>query len=398
MEDIENWKETTDFIIHDENGTYQAHDGATGKKVGSSTDIGELINDVIALCPDVFTTGYIGDRGTGTGVSNIHLKRGFYNLSTPIELENGTMIIGDGLYNTVICQAAGQNLDHMIRQDCLNTEFKYFSGIKGLELNGNKDNNITTVGFVGSTAGTGETRDIHIIDSLVKNCPGYGVDIDFCWGFKALNSFFTFNDGRGIKLAGSSQAYLDNCYISWNGAHGLQMEGILSVINNCCCDYNGYAGIRAEGTRNAYNNITAVYNGKNSTGDPWDTGIYIAAAGHFNLFNNILLRSTAACADFGMCIAGESNQVNNVYIEGSLDTDIEVIAGGDGNRINGKWATLTDAGARNVFNGIGKNAGLPGVGGDWAAAGEYEGCIVRDTTNNKTYIYADAAWREISAA
>lgn len=57
---------------------------------------------------------------------------------------------------------------------------------------------------------------------------------------------------------------------------------------------------------------------------------------------------------------------------------------------------LLNNGIRTVYNGVSDNAGVPGVAGDWVAATK-NGVMVRDTTNNKTYIYAGGGWREISA-
>lgn len=62
------------------------------------------------------------------------------------------------------------------------------------------------------------------------------------------------------------------------------------------------------------------------------------------------------------------------------------------NYINGRGNVT-----RLLLDGLGYNAGNPGAAGDWNGQA-YEGLIIRDTTNNKTYLYADGGWREISAA
>jgi len=92
------------------------------------------------------------------------------------------------------------------------------------------------------------------------------------------------------------------------------------------------------------------------------------------------------CADVTM---------TDVNLHGNANNDLR--AGGTDTKVSGRWSSLFDGGTRTVLNGKGENAGDPSSTGDWNGNG-YEGVIVRDTTNNNTYIYNAGAWSQIASA
>ena len=52
---------------------------------------------------------------------------------------------------------------------------------------------------------------------------------------------------------------------------------------------------------------------------------------------------------------------------------------------------------RTVQNGVGRNGGDPSTGGDWNGNG-FEGLLVRDTTNDDTYLFNAGGWSQIASA
>ena len=66
-----------------------------------------------------------------------------------------------------------------------------------------------------------------------------------------------------------------------------------------------------------------------------------------------------------------------IVMSGAVDTTIRCEQG----------TKITDNGARTIINGMGTNAGDPDVMGYWLNAAKQPGLMIRDTTNNVTYLY-----------
>jgi hypothetical protein len=93
-------------------------------------------------------------------------------------------------------------------------------------------------------------------------------------------------------------------------------------------------------------------------------------------------------ARFLLEISGDSNVVSgNSKVGSYTEKNIWVKSGADDNVINQPGCTITDDGARTIFNGVSKNAGDPNSTGDWSGVAKSDGLFIYDTVGTTMYLY-----------
>jgi len=403
-EDITNWEETVDYIIHQDGTVAIAVDGNTGKEVSRNTDA----YIVIAYCLTQLATG-----------GHVHIKHGTYTIDTALAPASWTWISGDGQNRTILFLEA-ETVINMIYADG-----KDHVRISDLTIDGNQANQ--------TDGGSSDTQcGILITDSdswLIDNCEiknATEVGIHFYVGSltnTVSNCYIHDNFHRGINLyTGSTNCRIINNDFEDNVDYGLSAHvGItgLKVIGN---DFTGTGrGIWIQ-------DATSLLLNTNTCHDIAIAGMDIGASGHpvtdshivgnyyynCDVYQGIKITdsdrisitsnafySSALADDEGIQIAADCTTIivtANTFVNMVRGVDV------DGDDCIFNWniflnctTPIDDNGERNIIDGMSLNAGVPGAAGVWAAT-LHEGVIVRDTTNNKTYICAEAGWREISAA
>lgn len=379
------------YIIYKSGSSIKGIDGTTGNIIKSSTTAKTTFQAVIDAIDD-------------TDGGKIFIKDGTYNCT-----DQKLMVISDK--NNLLIQGMGPSTKLVTA----NT-----SGVEGdiisLEVSSTGCSNIVIKDLymdLTSTTGTDSPIDSDGTDHLIiRNC-------------------FMDSNIKGIVLdASTTNATIDSCFINvdGSGSPGIHILGSSTntTVTGCHIDCNGAAqsiGIKADATIGANLIGNHIYNcgwfgffvtdnssdAFNIFGNVTDTcaynGIKVLRADNCNIMGNTFI----SCSDYGIYLSGSSGQeclncnaIGNSIIDSSKGIKWEyttdcVLHSNHLHNVSG--TTFYDNGnnTRMAFNNLGENAGNPTSTGDWNGNG-IEGIMVRDTSNNKTYIYADGGFREISSS
>jgi len=376
-----------DYIICKDGSHIIAINGKTGDTLIRNTDAHTVIQHAIDSLPD-----NIGGL--------VYLKAGDYELTDTIELYRNNAnwtemtLQGAGMGVTNLKVKSGTN-KNAVSFDVSGAGDDGFKTVRDLNIYGQRGDTAGH-GFYTEETGAGAAFDILLKNIMFYGCKNNGIHIKDGWGVKIVDCITEVNTGHGLYLFGS-QCHVSNLFSAYNTNDGIYASGPYLKCNNIELmgnDDNGFRGVSLQHANisnlsvsnwGAANDAAVNLEGDNNT----LTGISIDGMG-------------SATADYGLFI--QNGSINNI-ITGLrvIDTDVNDIRVTSTCVDNIIWGNFdltklsVDAASRCILNGLSNNAGAPGVAGAWAAVVKW-GAIVRDTTNNKTYIYAGAGWREISAA
>ena len=384
--EIEDFTLESNYVIFKDGARTKAMNGATGAIESVNTDASTVIQ-------------YAVDAVQALRGGIVHIKEGSYTISSTIQLYANaaswrpTWLRGSGILATELKLGVDADCD-IISFDVSGGNNDGFHRISDMQLDGNKANNVSGSGIVSKTTGAGTQYDFKITDVFCVRCSEYGIYINNGWGTEISDVITEYNDGIGVYMNGS-QMYLKKVFSAYNGGEGMQLRGGDSIFIQLSAYNNGQEGINV--TNLDYGVISdVIINTWGSETASAYSAFKIGDSSTYNVVTGLLINgdTTTDCYK-GLELDGHNNVVTGVLAFGVNDDYIESV--GNDNRVDGEFAnSIDDTGARNIINGISPNAGVPGVAGDWIAEVR-NGVIVRDTTNNKTYIYAGAGWREISA-
>lgn len=336
------------------------------------------------------------------------LCKGSFSIATPVKIKDYTDLYIQGMFKL----ANGAD-DHVIETtgNC-----DYFS-IRGGVIDGNHANNAGNIDGIHLV--TNPTNGL-IDRMIIRECNRHGVWTDSGLQLGILACKIVNNEVDGVNVD-SEHTDIFNSWIESNGINAISMEASsthMRVIGNSC-SANGEDGIEVNGTEHILVGNTCSFNSVRGISGGGNSNHYIGCRcnnnawyglnlnNYRNVVTGCLIADNGAGTRDGMLVSGDFNIITNNIFRDSDGTHqvngLELDATADDNICNNNifYNNITnaysDAGARNIINNVSLNAGVPGVGGNWITATR-DGVIVRDTTNNKTYIYAGGGWREISAA
>jgi hypothetical protein len=216
------------------------------------------------------------------------------------------------------------------------------------------------------------------------------------------NSLFSHNDwgafiqGTGFTI--SSCAFVGNCKLSPTGAnpsggtagygptlYDLQFGGSGCAMLGCVVVSYGYY----DNSKSYVQAVVQLAGGTscvgNSLAGPPDKNLIVAfddchiagntKFGSYSEYNIYVPGNNCAVYQPGWTAYVAGNGCT-VYADGVLRGDDNV-----------GYGTFTDQGARNIINGMSKNAGDPNSTGNWNGHAKRDGLLIRDTSNNITYLY-----------
>lgn len=381
MSEIENWIETATYIIHKDGANTVVIDGATGKEIIRSSDASTAIQYAL---DDI-------SAGEGGG-AQLFFKCGTYELDTELAVSGtleGVSFIGE----VATFREEGPILKATSAMTNMITATSEFFRARDIQFDGNAN---ATNGIKLSA------YDAVIQYVAVKGC---NVGIKTAGNTWIRNCWIEYNDVGVHTLSTVAWVWLTENIFYFNGKQDVEIDvwedgyepwWFIASKNKHVRSDNGYYLHSGAGTPDG------TLRGGLFTGNCfWAIGRETDGTVHDNcyffgdgLFEDIVIVNNIAR---GKDSAGNQYTADFIEFDGNgTYTDIIVA----NNRVRDMSANYVNGAAnvtRLLLDGLGYTAGVPGVAGDWTAGG-YEGLIIRDTTNNKTYIYADGAYREISAA
>lgn len=399
---------SAEYIIYPSGSNYVCMDGHTRRRVKTNTD--------------AYTVMQHGLDSLISGIGGIvDVKAGLYTMTdTPELYRNYTSwtpihLRGAGMHATKLQLGNNINKD-MISFDVSGAGDDGFKKISGMTLDGRKANQTTAgKGIVTANTGGGGKYDLTLKEIFVYRPYDVGFDLDG-WGIRMEDCLAEYCGGHGFDLD-ITQGYFRNLFSAYNVGRGININTVRGIFNGLHAYMNEDTGLYLKGFSSDFVNLISRDNEKvgiyfwidNCVVDNIQSYTNVTASGSHNEINLYSCNNTpfsnvrvkADAADANDCIEIEASGdvlLNNVICTGSQWNSFDIKAGCTDIYISNCVMddTFTDAGTRTVLNGLGTNAGVPGVAGDWQTV-TVDGIIVRDTTNNKTYIYAGGGWREISA-
>jgi hypothetical protein len=255
----------------------------------------------------------------------------------------------------------------------------------------------------------------HENESLLRMRDGNGHRIQYCSFERGdINIDTTYNSNRANDIV------LDHIVTFRGNSHGIdidastQPDGI--ILRNWKSDNEG---------KNVFNAINSVISGfhiEQADTDALDVGAGVTskisnghianpqATGLFVSSNGLTVddvkvinpnrSDTAAKGGIDLTNGVSKCLVSGVHVREPASTtysNFSVRATDGNNIISGlvhKAGGIIDGGPRNLFNGVGENSGEPSSTGDWNGNG-FDGAIVRDTSNNQTYIFIRGSWHQL---
>jgi len=269
-----------------------------------------------------------------------------------------------------------------------------FKLISDMRLDGNKANNAAGSGIVTANTGGGSLYDFAVDRVYASDFSDDCIEIVDGWGVRLTDILVEGGDASGLYMNGN-QMYANKIFSAYNGDDAIELRGTDCVFGMLYAYNNAKHGINVSNLDHSVLTGIHVRDWGSLAVDTYH-GLYIGDASTYNSFAgvNVYGDGTGNCYR-GLSVYGHNNVLTGCLSQGCSDNNLHMI--GDENQVDGCFQdSIGDAGDRNLINGMGTNAGIPGAAGDWTAVVR-KGAIVRDETNNKTYIYAGGGWREISA-
>jgi len=360
---IEQPPATASYIIFKKGNKTYAKNGVYGHIEYENTDPTEVIQ-------------YAIDKTYSKGGGTILLTAGTYEVST-IKLRDKVRITGEGIRATKVKLKDGENANVF---EWAPTSNEYFAGLFDMIVDGNKDNNTSGHCLYTTDANGGDPRDFHSARVWYDNAAQDGVHLDSSWGYKFTDCLFEGNGQDGLYNAGS-QLCVTSFYAALNGRHGIYHEGVDSVFSGKIHGNNGH-GLYITGHKN-HGSVCITDSGYN--------GAFIH--GDKNVFQIYATNSSLASSGtyYNLRVYGSENNIRGVALGGS-HIKADVWAGGVHNWLwlrfdSIEYSTWGNEKYLQIINGVAINEGDPDSTGAWATLTKEDGLIIRDTTNNITYVY-----------
>jgi hypothetical protein len=213
----------------------------------------------------------------------------------------------------------------------------------------------------------------------------------------AANNIFNKSAEHGIKVNNGVRARIDSNKVFNPGqddstATGITVEGARCDVGGNYVEGSPSQGIKIESpyTKVVDNRVAGsgndnirVESDSNSIGLNWlenatGRGVLLADASSNLVATNYFYNNDTAI---------QAANPNNDCKDNRLEKNQFVV--------NGTKYLLGNS-TRTVRNGLGLNGGDPSTGGDWNGNG-FEGLLVRDTSNNDTYLYNAGVWSQIAS-
>lgn len=347
------------YVIYKSGSLVKAMNGETGGVLSSNSDAATVIQAAI-------------DARTYAQKNSILFKAGNFTITKQVDLKGNLNFQGAGIDITRLT-AADQSQDYDILS-WTPTSNEYFLSIRDLTVEGDGTDGTSGRNIYFDDEDGGNTSDCHIDHIMSIHAVGDGIYARNNWGFKLTNSISEYSGGINLNLGTVSQNYIQNCFFAYaKGNYGVKINSPKVLFCNNNVYQNERVGILLTGSveKQTISNNMINGNGTVATSD----GLWVDSNNHEVVICNNQIYDNS---DYGL----------------DLDADDCIVEGN--NIVNNTNGQIANSGDRNVINGLSNNAGVPGVAGVWATVTR-DGVIVRDTTNNKTYIYAGGGWREISA-
>jgi len=359
-------KAAYDYLIEKSGSTFHCINGRQ-RVIMSDPDAGAVINNAINRVP---SQGWVSIKIKGGEIGEI------FDIQTGIDFNNRHVFLkGAGIGRTLL-KAKNSLNDHVI--NIAPTSNLTWSEVADLEIHGNSTNNTSGRGISLTTGGGGYQQDFHLRNVFIHYTEDECLYSERLWGHHITNCLFEQSNSAngGVHFNGNGSATMIGCRSSAHSA-GYGIKCVSSKVRFQACEINSC----------------------------YKSGLFLASPNCSFIGGYITDNNVAGTTYVGIKIgnAAANSIIQGVTLDGgsSEKYNVEVSANDctfTGNCYKGAvTATINDTGARNLFDNLSNNAGAPGAAGDWATATR-EGVIVRDTANNKTYIYAGGGWREISAA
>lgn len=419
---------TADYIIYKDGSNIIVVNGTTGKKELVNTDASTVIQYAIDNIP---VQGGL-----------VFIKEGTYTITTKITLCRNLMLAGAG---GIYSGATDLVLDNGVDDDIIyyqpgSAEVSNIT-IRDISLNGNRTNQASGHGIhFGTNAG-----DCAFIRVGIKYVKEHAIYLQYAWGHMITNCIVEYCDGDAIRAAPGNEVKIIGNKLGIVGGYGVYTTGVRhKLVGNhifSCGEAGAYlysdhavvAGNTFQDNAGATEDCQLFVRGNQMavTGNTFDIGdntsyaIVIRAAMRECVItgNTITGYTTAAVLDSGgrnlynglsISRAAPETELDNGTAESGttgtlVDTDkawvldewvgcmVEITAGaaaGDKRLIYDNTGTTLYCSPS--FSTAIDNTSVYKIWDMWKFD-PVEGAIVRDTTGNKTYIYADGGWREISA-
>jgi len=246
------------------------------------------------------------------GKTNIFVKKGTYEISSPITImSSGVTIRGESKVNTIIKLANGANCHAIVVGDGATNLSDIV--IEDIQLDGNKVNQTATsfgIRFWGDVQIVGgQAVGYQISKSVIKDCiikdfltagivfkrgcdnvisgniitgSEDGISFDNPYNCQIINNIIRDNSYADIGANGDAFIITNN-QICVNGDYGIKLTGDRSVING-----NNFSTIASDKTAIYLDTVQyATVIGNNFNGDTGHTGIYIDSGGSNIIMGNI---------------------------------------------------------------------------------------------------------------
>ena len=293
MEDVTNWEETADYIIHKDGSVVICIDGDTGKEVSKSTTVATPIQYALTK----LTSG-----------GHLHIKRGTYALASKLTMDSDLLLTGDGV--ATLLQAAAAMNDNVLHAVSKNDII-----IQDLAIDGNKANQTYTPTM--KTTGVADVDEIHCNGIYCNACTN--VKVLHCKVYNTIHNAILYYNG-------CTECLVDGCYVygtDWHGVEFWHAATFCSICNsvtkNCWKE-----PIVVELGNTRYCSVLNNTISDDGSGD--STGILISNCDRCAVIGNILYDSVLdfSAGKYCTCVG---NVVQNSYLRTTFNTDHTIFMG-----------------------------------------------------------------------
>lgn len=303
---------------------------------------------------------------------SVYVPAGTYRVWQIVFDYEGAYIYGDYI-NSVIKSAANSSVSSIVKFE-ENAIIK--STIRDLVIDGNKDNNTTSIDGLIFTSSAEYGDSYSLIDHvIVRNCTGNGINLDGSRirEFRLSNARGESNNLNGFKINEITDSLVYNCTASFNKQCGFWIKGSNHKINGCKAHTNGAGdGVTVDQERSPASAYTATQDTSPQTGktyyvrsgsgyndDPYvftvfDGNTFVTGTTYYELTKTYLKRY------YGFYIEGKENTLSTCeaqdnsgdgyFINGGNNSLVGVLA--DNNGRIGNNTSYADVGLEQIYDGV----------------------------------------------